>query len=95
MKKLTLLMLLFTASVYADYIPVDRYGNKQYDQPSYKTEGNKIVPTDKFGNRQFDQQAYKTEGNNIIPVDRFGNKQYDTPSYKVEKDGRINSVDKL
>lgn len=69
---LFLSMVVFIPGVDADYVPVDRFGNEQHQQPIYKTEGNKLVPTDHFGNRQYHEPSYKTEGDKIIPTDNFG-----------------------
>jgi hypothetical protein len=64
----------------------DRYGNIEYNKPSYTVQDNgRIVETDKFGNKQYHKDQQQIQGNRIYQTDKFGNIQYHKPSLTIQK----------
>jgi hypothetical protein len=90
---LFLSMVVFIPGVDADYVPEDRFGNRQYHEPSYKTEGDKIIPTDNFGVKQYNSPSYQIEKDGRLnAVDRFGNRQFQ--DYQIQGD-KVIPVDRF
>ena len=63
----------------------DKYGNIQYNLPSYTVQDNgRIVENDKFGNKQYHKGGWQIQGDKIKPVDKFGNPQPNKPGFTIK-----------
>ena len=38
-------------------VPVDRYGNKRYDQPGHQFQGDQVYQRDAYGNTRYDRPS--------------------------------------
>jgi hypothetical protein len=80
------LSLATTAAAENRIYQTDKYGNIEYNKPSYTVQENgRIVETDKFGNKQYHKDQQQIQGNKIYQTDKFGNIQYHKPSLTTEK----------
>ena len=82
---LSTLLMSSTCIAVEKIIPTDAYGNRQWNQTHYRTEGNKLIPTDAAGNRQWNQTHYRAEGNKVVPTDAAGNRQWNQTKYTVKE----------
>jgi len=86
-----MVFMLITVSEVADakeqrIYQTDRFGNIQYNKPSYTIQENgRIVETDRFGNKQYQNGTYQIKGDKIQAVDRFGNVQPNKPGFSIKK----------
>lgn len=64
----------------------DKYGNIEYNKPSYTFPDNgQIVETDKFGNKQYHKDQWQIQGDKIKPLDKYGNVLPHKPSFTIKK----------
>ena len=82
-------ILIFSSAVFAKeqrIYQTDRFGNIQYNKPSYTIQENgRIVETDRFGNKQYQNGRYQIKADKIQAVDRFGNVQPNKPGFSIKK----------
>ena len=59
----------------------DRYGNIEYNKPSYTVKDNgRVIEADKYGNQLYNKDGYQIKGDRIYQTDKYGNVQYHKPS---------------
>ncbi len=59
----------------------DRYGNIEYNKPSYTVKDNgRVIEADKYGNPLYNKDGYQIKGDRIYQTDKYGNIQYHKPS---------------
>lgn len=59
----------------------DRYGNIEYNKPSYTVKDNgRVIEPDKYGNQLYNKDGYQIKGNRIYQTDKYGNVQQHKPS---------------
>ncbi len=64
----------------------DRYGNTEYNKPSFTVEGNgRVIETDPYGNKMYNHQQYQIKGDKVYQTDSIGNIQYQKPSLSIKK----------
>lgn len=84
LKQITLVTTLLTISLaHAEQriYQTDRYGNIEYNKPSYTVKDNgRVIEADKYGNQLYNRDGYQIKGDRIYQTDKYGNIQYHKPS---------------
>ena len=84
LKLITLVTTLLTISLaHAEQriYQTDRYGNIEYNKPSYTVKDNgRVIEADKYGNQLYNRDGYQIKGDRIYQTDKYGNIQYHKPS---------------
>jgi acyl CoA:acetate/3-ketoacid CoA transferase alpha subunit len=63
----------------------DKYGNIQYQKPSYALQKDgRVVELDKFGNKQYQKSQYQIRGDRVHQTDKYGNIQYNKPVLRIK-----------